>query len=70
MNECKPLASGNLKVSVNGRDVSDDVRERMSARAARGVAGRGAGANERGAAYVGGSTGKTAPAEGGDGVDL
>jgi len=59
-------ASGNLKVSVNGRDISDDVRERMSARA-RGVGGRGGGA---GPAYVGGNTGKTAPAEGGDGVDL
>ena len=47
-------ASGNLKVSVNGRDISGDVRDRMNHRQA-GVGGRGAGGNG-GPSYVGGKT--------------
>ena len=55
-------ASGNLKVSVNGRDISDDVRSHVNNR----VGGRGS-AGKGGPSYVGGRTAKGGGKRGGKG---
>mmetsp|Transcript_6415 Transcript_6415/g.16368 ORF Transcript_6415/g.16368 Transcript_6415/m.16368 type:complete len:250 (-) Transcript_6415:2115-2864(-) len=52
--------NGNFKVSVNGRDISDDVRERMNNRV-------GGGGQHRGPSYVGGKQADSAAAGGGGG---